>query len=489
MADFSRKMTERKMWLRLSAVVLFAVFWLCGGFGCREVSARTETAMSPIGTTIKLVIPDAIADKTDDTMTVRITNYSFSASAGAFDLNIDFMFNFLGILNKKGWESAVVFYDHYGNVLNRQGQAKDDGYIWSYANYEPANMTKTFSDKITVPAAYAGNVAAIVFQEHFHEPVTLPADPSMGNVNPWDGVNVNLPGDNIISSVYDSTMRAKITGFQFQNSESGQGYLLYISMILQSLGKTGGVWTGRVQFYDAYGNLLGGGSSDYYGYYGENVSMTMGTTYSFAIMIPENMKGRLSSIVFPAAWGNNTTPANTPSANPSGNSGEKKSQSVKAKNLKKILTGKSFKLSVGGSYYTTLSFKSSDKKIASVSKKGVVKMKKLGNVKITITAPGNAQYKQAKKTITLTIIPATPKISISVKNGVMTIKWNKVKGAAWYCCNVDWGTGSSKMTKKWSQRRGPAEKGKTYTITVTAQEKEENAKFKSKSAKKKVKVS
>lgn len=479
MAGYGRKKKQRKLWLRLAALVLLTFFFLFDRSGCKETLAKTVMETTPIGTTVKVVMPDSIGDKRDDSMTVRITNYEFeSAAKDYYYLKVDFMFNSLGYNGQNVWESKAVFYDKKGNVLNRKGTV--DGYLWSSEKSEAAAMGKTYSYRVYVHASIAGNVAAIVFQEHYHEPDTLPADPSMGQPSYWDTVYVYMPQNSELASLNDSNMRVRIKDYHFENADTGLGYYLYLNMTFLSLGKNGKVWTGRALFFDEYGNMIQGGIGDNYGYFELNTTLALGRSYTVAIEIPETIKERVAAIGFQTPAGNDT--------DPSGSNGGKISQSLTAKNLKKVLTGKSFKLSVGGNHHTTLSFKSGNTKIATVSKTGVVKMKKLGSVKITITAPGNAQYKQAKKTITLKIVPATPKLSISVKNGVMTITWSKVKGAAWYCCNVDWGNGSSKMTKKWTQRRGPAEKGKTYTITVTAQEKENNPKFKSKAVKKKVKV-
>lgn len=487
MEGFEKIRTRWKIWLQIFAAVFFLSFIVFGNPCQKKASAKTTMEKTPIGTDVKLIIPNFIADRIDGSMTVSITSYEFERiDDKSFYLDVNFVFNSLGSMNRDCWKSMVVFYNKQGNVINRAGS--QDGYIDSqYRDEKPAELGKTYFYQLYIPTAIASNVAAIVFQDYYHDPGSLPNNPQMGQASYWDLVRVNQPA--FIASMYDDNMRARITEYRFGNSETGDGYYLYVTIEFISLGQYGSKWKGRALFYDSYGRMIGGEND---GYFESQELLALGRTYTFAIKISESIKNNLDSVSFVESWGTNANPGATssPSSKPSGG---KKTQtlSIKKTNLKKILGKKSFKLSVGGKFYTSLSFKSSNKKIATVSGHGsyaMVKMKKLGSVKITITAPKTAKYKQAKKTVTLKIIPATPKLDISVKNGVMTIRWNKVKGAAWYCCDVNWGSGSSSWTKKWTKRVGPAEKGKTYTITVNAQEKEKNPKFKSGYVRKKVKV-
>ena len=76
-----------------------------------------------------------------------------------------------------------------------------------------------------------------------------------------------------------------------------------------------------------------------------------------------------------------------------------KKVSLKAYN-KKVYVGRSGKIKVKSTRGAKLSYKTSNKKIATVNSRGVVTGKKAGTVKITITAK-KSKYKTVKKTITV----------------------------------------------------------------------------------------
>lgn len=89
-----------------------------------------------------------------------------------------------------------------------------------------------------------------------------------------------------------------------------------------------------------------------------------------------------------------------------------------------ITVGKSDKIYVKGK---GVKFTSKNKKIATVSKKGVVKAKKVGKCKITV------KQGKSKATATITVIPAKVKIkSATVSGNSAKITWSKTKGAAGY---------------------------------------------------------
>ena len=69
---------------------------------------------------------------------------------------------------------------------------------------------------------------------------------------------------------------------------------------------------------------------------------------------------------------------------------------------KKVKVGKKVKLNAKATKGAKLSYKSSNKKIATVSRRGVITGKKAGKVKITITAK-KAKYKTTKKTVTVKV--------------------------------------------------------------------------------------
>ena len=83
--------------------------------------------------------------------------------------------------------------------------------------------------------------------------------------------------------------------------------------------------------------------------------------------------------------------------------------SLKASN-KKAYVGKATKISAKATKGAKLSYKTSNKKIATVNSKGVITGKKAGTVKITITAK-KSKYKTVKKTITVKVYRQNQKIT------------------------------------------------------------------------------
>ena len=79
---------------------------------------------------------------------------------------------------------------------------------------------------------------------------------------------------------------------------------------------------------------------------------------------------------------------------------------------KKVKVGKKVKLNAKATKGAKLSYKSSNKKIATVSRRGVVTGKKAGKVKITITAK-KAKYETTKKTVTVKVSRQDQTITVS----------------------------------------------------------------------------
>ena len=88
-----------------------------------------------------------------------------------------------------------------------------------------------------------------------------------------------------------------------------------------------------------------------------------------------------------------------------------KTINLKASN-KKVYVGKTTKISAKATKGARLSYKTSNKKIATVNSKGVIKGKKTGTVKITITAK-KSKYKTVKKTITVKVYRQNQKVTAS----------------------------------------------------------------------------
>lgn len=99
--------------------------------------------------------------------------------------------------------------------------------------------------------------------------------------------------------------------------------------------------------------------------------------------------------------------------------------SLKVSN-KKAYVGKTTKISAKATNGAKLSYKTSNKKIATVNSKGVITGKKAGTVKITITAK-KSKYKTVKKTITVKVYRQNQ--SISASNVTLIIGQRKNLGA------------------------------------------------------------
>ena len=159
----------------------------------------------------------------------------------------------------------------------------------------------------------------------------------------------------------------------------------------------------------------------------------------------------------------------------------KASQVIEVSSISKPYSTKAFSL---GAKLTTgtgkLTYVSNDKKIATVSSKGKITPKKIGKVRITITASGTKYYKQATKNITVTIKPVVPTIK-SVKNSsakAMKVTWKKDSKATGYTIrystyksmkNAKSVTISKNSTTKQTIKK--LSKGKTYYVQIRSNHK------------------
>lgn len=98
-----------------------------------------------------------------------------------------------------------------------------------------------------------------------------------------------------------------------------------------------------------------------------------------------------------------------------------KKVSLKAAN-KKVYAGRIVKINVKATKGAKLSYKTSNKKIATVNSRGVVTGKKAGTVKITITAK-KSKYKTVKKNITVKVVKQNQKITAA--NQILTLGQRK----------------------------------------------------------------
>lgn len=131
---------------------------------------------------------------------------------------------------------------------------------------------------------------------------------------------------------------------------------------------------------------------------------------------------------------------------------------------KKIYVGKTTKISAKATKGAKLSYKTSNKKIATVSSKGVITGKKAGTVKITITAK-RSKYKTVKKTITVKVYRQNQKVTAS--NVKLTAGQRKNLGAKAHT-RLAYKSSNPKVVTVDKKGNLTAKKAGTAKITVTA---------------------
>lgn len=137
--------------------------------------------------------------------------------------------------------------------------------------------------------------------------------------------------------------------------------------------------------------------------------------------------------------------------------------SLKVSN-KKAYVGKTTKISAKATNGAKLSYKTSNKKIATVNSKGVITGKKAGTVKITITAK-KSKYKTVKKTITVKVYCQNQKITAS--NVKLTAGQRKNLGAK-ARTRLSYKSSNPKVVTVDKKGNLTAKKTGTAKITVTA---------------------
>lgn len=131
---------------------------------------------------------------------------------------------------------------------------------------------------------------------------------------------------------------------------------------------------------------------------------------------------------------------------------------------KKAYVGKTTKISAKATKGAKLSYKTSNKKIATVSSKGVITGKKAGTVKITITAK-KSKYKTVKKTITVKVYHQNQKVTAS--NVKLTMGQRKNLGAK-ARTRLSYKSSNPKVVTVDKKGNLTAKKTGTAKITVTA---------------------
>lgn len=155
-------------------------------------------------------------------------------------------------------------------------------------------------------------------------------------------------------------------------------------------------------------------------------------------------------------------------------------QKIKASNIKKTLGSSAFSLSnvtleKGDG---ALSYASSDKSVATVSKNGKVTIKKIGKTTLTITAAQTANYKKTTKKITLTVVPKSVKITkaVSKYKTNLSVFWSAGSSITAYQIQYSQKASFSNATTKTVSNRtyqtfSGLSKGKKYYVRIRAYKK------------------
>ena len=217
---------------------------------------------------------------------------------------------------------------------------------------------------------------------------------------------------------------------------------------------------------------------DDYGIWSKSTMIKQGTSVSFDVTAAMNGAYVYYVLVRPDGNGTYSWYRSGCTKISTGGSGSSSSgttaQSINvSSSMTKTLGSGSFNIIPTGNIFTYLSFKSSNTSVANVTSFGSygrVDMKKPGQTKITISAPATSEYKAASKTVTVKVVCSKPKVKVKVKNGRMTISWNKVKGAAKYKVSITQHGVKTTTLPLTSKRKisNIVKKGKKYTIKVKA---------------------
>ena len=124
-----------------------------------------------------------------------------------------------------------------------------------------------------------------------------------------------------------------------------------------------------------------------------------------------------------------------------------------------------------------LSYKSSDKKVATVDKNGKVTIKGIGVCKFTITAAATSTYNKRSVSVTLQVRPKKASLSSTkaVKGKKLTVKWKKDSKATGYqiqyCLKKNFKGAKKVVIKKYKTTSTTIKKlkaGKKYYVRIRA---------------------
>lgn len=183
----------------------------------------------------------------------------------------------------------------------------------------------------------------------------------------------------------------------------------------------------------------------------------------------------------------NTVTGGTPTQNPSLNINQNilqspntpLSQTITAKSKTVTYGSKAFNLKAKTDGGGTLTYKTSNKKIVTVSKAGKVTIKGYGQATITITAAANGNYKKTTKKITIKVVPkkVTIKTVKSSSKKTLSVTWKKDKTVTGYqlqFCHVKnfkRGTYQKNFKMKKTSAKVSGIKSKVYYVRIRSYKK------------------
>lgn len=182
--------------------------------------------------------------------------------------------------------------------------------------------------------------------------------------------------------------------------------------------------------------------------------------------------------------GGNSNNGNGSSNNGGGNGNDKnnnsktrKTQKIKASSYVKEYGSKPFYLKAKTNGNGKLTYSSSNRKVASVSSKGKVTVKKYGTAVITIRASKTAKYHGASKKIKIKVVPKKAQIAKlnSPEKGMLLVMWKDNNTVTGYRVEVSYKSKNKLKikTKEYSRlQKGiaytEAHSGKTYQVKICA---------------------
>ena len=195
----------------------------------------------------------------------------------------------------------------------------------------------------------------------------------------------------------------------------------------------------------------------------------------------QTLASAISALQEVSSSGGNTNPGGNENPGDGDNKPGEKAQakiSVKSK-IEKAIGSKAFGLGAKVAAGTgKLTYKTSNKKVATVNSSGKVTLKAIGVCTITVSLAESAQYKAATAKVTLTVTPKKVKLSSAkpARGKKLTVKWKKDKTVTGYeiecALKKNFKSGKKSMTVKKASKTSATvtklKKGKRYYVRVRA---------------------